>query len=468
MRGQEGEPIYIPSGRKIVETAHRYLAPGLEVIADPNFGTDTERAAAMQILLDFFRRERLASKFSANKRNGLIRGDWLWHLYADPERTEGSRISIFPLDPAVYFPEFLEGDVDQRIAAHLIEPVNVFENEARPVIPGETSTGKPGIRKLSYIKATGRPGPSQIHVVDAVFDSDAWGQPQSDMDEKLLFIIDEQDLPDEIDQIPVYHTLNTMESGSAWGSSEMRGVERLMSAINQAITDEELTLVLEGLGVYVSTAGAPVDEDGEEEPWTVAPARVLEIPRETDFKRVTGITTMAPFQDHLKYLHQQIDESTGNNDITQGRADVQVAESGIALALRMTPLLSRMDEKDLFVTDSLTNLFFDLRKWFSAFEGISMEAVRFLPRYREKLPVNKAQLFDEVVRMYTAAPVPLISGREARRILTRAGWTFAAEPQLEEEILTELEQAADLGGSRIEQELNAPEPEPEEEEGVEA
>ncbi len=121
-RGSDNSPIYVPAAKTIVETMHRHLAPGMVIIADPSFGSDQEKLLATQVITDLARRERLYSRFSANKRYGIIRGDWLWHLYADPLRPAGSRVSVFPLDPASYFPIYNEENLDEIIGAHIVEP----------------------------------------------------------------------------------------------------------------------------------------------------------------------------------------------------------------------------------------------------------------------------------------------------------------------------------------------------------
>jgi hypothetical protein len=410
MRGQDGEPIYVPSGRKIVEIAHRYVAPGFNVVADPLFGQEGEQIAAMQLFTDFFRREMLGSRFSAAKRDGLIEGDSLWHLYADPERSAGARLSLYPLDPGVYFPEYGDGNVDEVIAVHLVEPT-LYQS-------------KSVVRKLSYTKETGRGGPSPIIVSDVLCPTNEWGQPDTDMKETIITAnVPDFTLPSPIDSIPVYHIPNVFEPRVGWGSSEMRGIERLMAAINQGITDEELTLVMEGLGVYVTDAGSPVDAQGNVLPWNLGPARVVELPNGKTFTRVTGTSNVTPYQDHLKYLAGSMEDVTGHDP---SAIDVQVAESGIALAFRMAPLLARATEKDLVIDEKFKQILFDLRNWFAAYEGVNLDNIRWIPAYADKLPVNKKELFNEIIQMLGSSP-PLISLQEGRRQLERLGWAFTAD-----------------------------------------
>jgi len=437
MRGQEGQPLYIPSGRKIVDTVHRYMAPKMTVKTDPTFGTPAQQEEATLFFNDFAAREKFYSKFSSAKLYGIMRGDWLFHIMADPERVEGARVSIFAQHPGTYFPVFAEDDPTERIGVKLVEP-------------GLKPDGKPAVNVLEYTKLTGTGGPSPIEVSNIQYEVDGWGQPETDMGTKVVATIAPTfTLPPPIDAIPVYHLPNMYETDFTWGSSEMRGVELMMRGINQAITDEELALVLEGLGVYTTDAGAPIDEETEEElPWTVAPGRVIELPAGHTFNRVSGVSSVTPYMEHLNYLHTQLESTTGQNDITNGRAEVAVAESGIALALRMAPILSKMEEKELVVTDILNHLLFDIRRWFDAYEPLSFEEIRWVPQYGDKMPRNKQQEFNDVMAMYSSVP-PLISGAEARRMLTSLGFTFTEEGVLTGEIQRDLTTTADAEASRI-------------------
>ena len=427
LRGENNQPIYIPSGRKIVNTAHRYLAPGFNVTTDPNFGSPAEQADAQLWLTEFMRRERFLSKFSANKLEGLTKGDWLFHIFADEERAEGSRVSIFPLDPATYFPEYEGGDqVDSVIAVHLVQS---FQDG-----------NEPAVLKLKYTKVTETGGPSQIQVDQTVHPIDEWGQPQTDMALTTVRSLDSFVLPDVVDAIPVYHIPNTYDPSFGWGSSEMRGVEILMRAISQGATDEDLTLVLEGLGLYVTTAGAPINEDTDEVmPWNLGPARVVEIPDGKDFKRVNGAGSITPYQDHLSFLIGELEDATNTDAVSRGRVDVTVAESGIALALRLAPLFASMQEKERVITDVVTQMMYDLRKWFMGFEAPlgGLEEIRWVPTYGDRMPVNKKQVFDQVMTMITATPVPVISTAEGRRLLKNIGWEFSPDETLNNEILAE-------------------------------
>jgi len=442
-RGTDEMPIYIPTGMQVVETYHRYLAKGFEVIADPDHGSEAQRAESLQLFREFARRERFYGKFSSAKRFGIIRGDWLFHLYADPELPEGSRISIFPVDPASFFPIYNPENIDEIIGCHLIDFISDEDDEY--------------IRRVTYMKDSGRGGPSTIVASDQIFEIDEWGGPGVEQGNPVSpsgiehEAFTDRPLPEPIDALPVYHIQNFQEPGTPWGSSELRGMERLCAAINQSISDEELTLALEGLGVYATNAGSPVNENGEPVPWNLGPGRVVELPTEgtLDFKRVNGASSMKPFQDHLKYLHSQIDGAKGLSDIVKGTVEVQSAESGIALRLQMEPLLSRVGEGEQIVTDVTTNMLYDLRKWFVAYEGLGgLMEIQWLPRYGEKIPVNREQRFKEIMSMVENK---IIDPKTAREELVRLGYSFPED--IEDRVQKHQQREIDLIGSRIDAEL---------------
>ena len=451
MRGAEGEPIYIPSAKTIVETLHRYMANDFSVMADPMSGTPEQQQSAMVAMTDFVRRERFYSKFSSNKRFGIIRGDWLWHIFADESRPEGSRISIFALDPGAYFPITRDENVDEIIGAHIVEKVS-------------DDKGKEFIHRLTYRKATGTGGPSAIDVTDDIFEVDKWGGPGQD-EKAVRSVRPPFQLDAQIDSLPIYHIQNFREDGTPWGSSELRGFERLLSAINQSITDEDLTLVLEGLGVYATDSGHPVDEEsGEPLPWTIGPGKVVETADGKTFYRVNSSATVTPYQDHLTYLHDQLDLATGTPRTAQGRVDVSVAESGIALLLEMGPILSRASEKELIITDVMTNLLFDLRKWFGSYEPqlkINADSpIRWLPKYGDKLPLNQAKRFDQILQLAMSVP-PVVSGQWVRSELAKLGFQMPADDSIMmKQILDEMavigKAQADAAGLQLDSELSQP------------
>lgn len=426
-RGQEDKPIYIPSGRSIVEITHRYLANEMTVAPDPTFGTPNDQLLATQVWTDFARRERVYSKFNANKRHGIMRGDWIFTLYADPLRPEGSRISFFGVDPASCFPIYNPENIDEIIGWHIAE--QFVDND-----------GEVYIRRLTYRKTTGTGGPSPISVTDELYDIEDWGGPGMSQDSPKLIraLRPATVLPAPIDQLPLYLVPNFDTPGMIWGRSEMSGLERIMAALNQSISDEELALALGGLGVFWTDAGTPVDENGEETDWDLSPARMVELPDGKKLGRESGVE-VAPSQAHLKYLHGVIDEVMGHSSVAKGNIDVSSEVAGISLIIQLGPLLARVGEKEQTVTDVMTNLLYDLAKWWVAYEGTAfnslMEVTRWVPQYGPKVPFNTAQAITDLLSLTKEG---VISYRYMRSKLRTMGFDdLPDDAAMEAEILKE-------------------------------
>ncbi len=449
IRGDDDAPIYIPAAKVIVETLNRYMANNLNIIADPELGDDTQRANAMVLLNTLLRRERFASRFTSAKRFGIIRGDWLFHIYADANKPAGSRISIFPVDPASYFPIYNEENIDEIVGVHIAEQIT---------LPGDDKTY---ISRLTYRKTAEEGGPSPISVEEAIYEADDWGGPGMGDGTPKQVVRAPETLDPEITQIPIYHIQNFQRPGSLWGTSEISGYERILTGINQSISDEDLALALEALGVYVTDGGAPVDkESGEPVAWNIGPGRVIELADGKRFDRVSGISSVTPYQDHLKYLHQRLDLASGTPSIAQGRVDVGVAESGIALMLELAPILSRAEEKELVITDVLTNMLYDLKAWFRAYEQTDIGEAVWIPTYGDKIPVNRTKRFEELMTLFQSG---LVSASWTRSELGKIGFTFPDDATLLNAILEERQAVAqvemDLYGARADAELGA-EPNP--------
>jgi hypothetical protein len=450
-RGAEDKPIYVPAGRVIVETLHRYMANDLAIVADPLFGTPNDQLLATQVMTDFVRRERFYSKFNTNKRYGIMRGDWMFHIYADPLRQPGSKISIFALDPGSVFKITNPENVDEIVGYH------IAEQHLEP-------DGKAFIRRQTYRKTTGVGGPSPVVYTDELYEVDKWGGPGQEPDPNpIRAMAPPVSIPSPIDSLPIYHIPNFNEPNAVWGSSEMRGLERILAAINQSISDEELALALEGLGVYATDSGTPVDDNGEEVPWNLGPGRVVELPDGKRLERITGVSSVTPYQEHLSYLHRQLDETTAMAPVAKGNVDVQRAESGVALTLELAPLLARAVEKEQIVTDVVTNMLYDLAKWYVAYEGTAfnslMEVTRWIPTYGDKIPRNKAKEVEELLLIAAAKP-QVVSMSYVRNKLRTLGFDdMPDETTIAAEILAETQASAqittDAMGARVDSELTA-------------
>lgn len=454
-RGTEDKPIYVPSGRIIVETMHRYLAPKLgftTIMRDPLAESEDPNALLLgqQVLDSLFKRERFPARFNANKRYGLMRGDWAFHLYADPAREAGSRISVFAVDPASLFPIYEEANPDNVIGWHIAEEYT--END-----------GKVYIRRLTYRKVTGTAGPSAITSEMALFKVDDWGgpgMPQAPKPERVIAPL--QTLPSPIDHLPIYLIPNFEEPGTIWGSSEMRGVERLLSAINQSVSDEDLSLALDGLGVWVTDAGDPVDDEGNIVPWDLGPARVVQVPTGKNFDRKNGVSNVEPYQKHIGAMQDYVDQAMGQSSIAKGRVtDVNIAESGVALALELAPILARAEEKNLTVEAVLSNMFYDLVNWFLAYEDGALsplQNITWVPTFGDAMPRNRKQEIDELLKLASSSP-QLVPMSYVRNRLRQLGYEDMPEEDAlvqemadEQQLRISIQQ--DAFGARVDQQVN--------------
>ena len=408
LRGTNTLPIYVPSARTIVDTTHRFTGAGFGVVTfDRETGKPSEDSQAAQMALqDLFRRERFKSKNNANRRYGIMRGDAIWHVTADETKPLGSRITLTALDPGMYFPITDENDVEKIVGVHLVEYI-------------ETTDG-PRIRRLTYRKEPRSDGLNTITVEEGLFEVDKWGKP--DATAKLV-LRQPTPLPDDITSIPVYHVRNYEEPGNPFGSSELRGLERLMSAVNQTMSDEDLALALDGIGMYATDGSQPIDPVTRKPvPWLLGPGRVVH----TDgsfFNRVGGVSGLGDsYGAHYDRLWEALKQSSGTPDVAIGKVDVSVAESGIALALQLGPMLAKAGEKNTLLIDVMTQMMFDVTNmWMAAYEDTSFDNVGVDCVVGDAVPVDRKARFAELNDMLDRG---VIDTAYYRAECTKLGYVF--------------------------------------------
>lgn len=425
----EESPIYVPTSRIIIETVNRYVGKGMWFAPDPLTGSPASRTLAAQAFNDLFRRERFRTRYAANKRFGLIRGDWAWHILADPNKPEGSRLSVLPVDPASYFPVFESdrvdgGSPDKIVAVYLADRVLVGD--------------KYMVHRQRYEKALNPNGTVTIWSELAVFEETKWfvdGEKAEQVISPLTA------LPPDIQAIPVYHIPHQYEPGNPFGSSELRGLETVAAALNQAVTDEDLALALMGLGVYATDQpGSPVDPTtGQPREWFIYPGAVIE--NSKGLRKVEGVTSTTAYDSHIDRLFGFMKQTSGATDAAIGRVDVAVAESGVALALELAPMLAKAEEQDDVIADVHNQMLHDLRGWLKAYEGINIDDVVVLATFKDKLPTNR-KAEAELVALLTATTPPILSAQSAREYLAKKGMAEMFAPDEDSRVLTEQKAAA--------------------------
>lgn len=416
MRGANDDPIYVPAPKKIVEACNRFLAVGMDYLIDPTMGNPGDRAAVDMMMRGLFVREMFYAKFNSQKRFGLVRGDAVWHIVADPTKPAGKRISMYEVDPGSYFPIYDPDNPDKITGVHLVDQ-HIDETTKATVV----------IRRQTYRKdpATGGITSELAYYESGKWDDRTWGGNELPQLKLVRQITPVTPLPPSITAIPVYHIKNTRQPADPFGSSEFRGIERLATAVNQAITDEELSLAMQGLGLYATTAGPPRDDDGNELDWQLGPGQVVEIGPDDNFTRVSGVSTIQPYQDHVAYLEKSMYQASGIGDIAQGIVDVGVAQSGIALRLQLQPLLSSNAEKEAEMLGVYDHMFYDLvHGWFPAYEALATEGVTVGSVVADPLPVDRATKINEIIQLVTAQLIP---AEFARLELVKLGYNIPAD-----------------------------------------
>lgn len=443
-------PVYIPNPRTVVDTTSHYYLKGLSVA--PKGGEDSGELG--KVLADFLKREMFYSRFHAAKHTGVTRGDYAFHLTADPTKPAGRRLSLTPLHPSKVIIDTDPDDVTRVCRVHLVELVPHPDVE-------KAQGGEKAVKELLYWYNSesgdqpdasaaldevargheGDGGARKVMRVERLWSTDKrwWMEEEREL---LGTLLPAEALPDPIDTIPVYWFGNLKWDEKPYGYSELRGFERVSQSISQVTTDQGTALSLEGLGVYATDGGKPVSDDGKDAGWEIYPGFVAEVPGGAYFRRVEGVGSVKPNMDHINYLESKIREAGGLSDVALGRVDVQTAQSGIALAIKFMPTLAKIDERDKAGVDRLTQLFYDWKNWWAAYEGKTFtEEIQVL--IGDKLPTDRTGRINELNNMLDRG---VISKKYYRDEMQKLGYDFPAdiEDQIDSEKEKEAEQKAAL------------------------
>ncbi len=438
-------PVYIPNARTVVDTTAHYYLKGLAVsVKEPE--TYTKTAAA---LAEFLRREMFYSTFHAAKHRGVARGDYALHLTGDPDKLDGKRLSVNPVHPSKVILDRDPDNKDRVVRVHLVE---------RIPHPDKGKPGEHAIKELCYWYDEGSnddtpyedqvaretPADRTEGVRTVMREERLWStdKPWWNEEERELIAVtlEEEALPSPIDTIPVYWFPNLGWDEGPYGYSELRGFERQFQSIDQVTTDQGTSLSLEGLGVYATDGGKPVDQNGQEVEWEVGPGKVMEVGTGAYFRRVEGVGSVKPNIDHIDYLESKIREAGGLSDVALGRVDVQTASSGIALAIKFMPTLAKLDERDKVGIDRLTQFFYDWQKWYKAYENAQLDG-EVEVTIGDKLPTDRTGRINELNNMLDRGVIPK---KYYRAEMQKLGYEFPddIEQQIDEEDQKAAEKAA--------------------------
>ena len=429
--------IYIPSAKKMVEAMNRFLAKDYSYVVSPTVGEESVQNELILRLGNFAKREKLGSKFSNQKRFGLIRGDACWLVTADETKPQYSRVSLHELNPGNYFPITDPGDKNRILGCHIVEIVrDVREKDDRTKTVAKRQTYlKAGV---SFNQTNGQYEMAEGSTETGVFyETTHWeigkwddrNMKKDDLKQVKPYPADTAmtKLNDLITSLPVYHWKNgTLDTD--WGLSEVAGIETLIAGVNQSATDEDLTLVLQGLGVYATDSKPPQDASGNTVPWTLGPGIVVETAQGTNFNRVSGVSSVAPFIEHMNMLKEGMQEGNGIPDIAAGKVDVAVAESGVSLALQLAPILASAREKEQEILAVMDHLLYDLvTMWFPAYEQSSFPETSVSSSVGDAMPVNREARIQEIMLLFTSG---LVTIAMAQAELTKFGYNFQAGDDL--------------------------------------
>lgn len=422
LRVLDGEaPVYIPNARTVVDTTSHYLLKGLALTCE---NKETQSA-----LDDFVKREVFYSRFQSAKVSGVTRGDFVFHMTADPRKAEGTRISLTAVDPGNVFPIWDLDEPDRMVGCHIATPYFLPKDED----PDQ----KLRIRRLTYRLVEQGVDRRRVSREEAIFELDgAWSfTGNQNKLKKVREVLPLALLDDRIQHIPIYWFKNRDWQGEPYGSSELRGIERLLEIISQSATDVSASLALEGLGVYATDGGRPVDDAGTETEWQVSPGKVMEVPQGSYFRRVEGVGSITPAVDQITYLENRINTALGLSDVALGKIDAQVAQSGIALAIKFLPTLAKVETRDQAGIDVLTQMFFNWKTWYEIFEHKTLEG-DIVPTIGDKLPMDRTARVNELNNMIDRK---IITRQYYRDEMESLGYKFPED--IEKDLAKEAENA---------------------------
>ena len=459
LRGNDEEesqrPIYVPNGEKIVEAKIRFLGQGLE------FKYSKTDAGYDEKLQSFLDRENWDQKFANLKRWNEIRGDHILLVVGDEEDDEGAKLSIVEIDPSSYFPYESEKNPGTILGVYIVDEY--------PKPNGEKGEVCHRVQKWmhEYEQETEKIiKDSPISYSETLYETGAWDdRPQSSLKaddiKQLQVLTAEEDLPTQITTLPTYHFRGHPLPNSLFGRSGLGGLETLIGSVNQTMTDEELIMVFGGLGFYWTNSGPPRDAAGNPQPWTISPLAMVEVDNEKSIGRANGVASLEPSQTHMTRAEDEMQQTKGVPDIAVGVVDAAVAESGIALELKLGAILGSAQEQELELKSVLKQFFYNLAtQWFPAYEGVGIEkeSLKVEVTFKDPKPVNQEKRFNQLMMLWDAG---LISAKLITEELSKLLGIDMSEADFKkaQEDKKSMAIAADPFGQQMADEQNAPDDE---------
>lgn len=408
LRGEDDDSveIYVPSLKKYVEAINRFLAVNFQYYIDPDgSGNADEQANVDNALATLFKNEKVLAKFNKMKRYMLMKGDACFHVVGLPWERPGKRVKIYELKPEHYFP--IEDPVTGHVmGAHIVDIIGNPRNTPST----QRYTGDFLVRRQTYRRMVNEDTNLPTGAITSelsLWEIGRWDDrlpiPLRTQSLSLVDMIQEEhELPKEITQIPVFHWAHNSPPNSTFGMSVAAGIESILSAINQAMSDEDLTLITQGLGVYWTDASPPVDEFGNETEWEIGPGAVVRVGAGGNFNRVSGVSSVSPYLDHVKQLDEFAQQGLGVPDIAIGMVDVQTAESGIALQLKFGPMLAANAETELTMVDTTDDFLSSLVNGFiPAYEKVPNNGqIEATTQFDDAMPKNQDQELTNILSIW--------------------------------------------------------------------
>lgn len=425
------QPIYSPNARIVVDTISHFLLKGLCIgVEDPE-----KNVKESDDLQAFLKREMFYPRFHTAKHSGCFRGDFCLHMTADPSKPAGKRISLTSVHPGKVVRKFDDDDGEHVTEAWICEPYTDPDNEDQDLVrrlhywyvedDTDTSSDDPDSMPSDL------PSPEEADITRANAIRYVWseeaiyknnGQLWTDEAEVYGVINEAAALPEQINHIPLFWFKNIPTDGQPFGSSDIRGLERIIRGVSQQVTDLNVAMALDGLGQYVTDAPPPAQANGVEGTWTIEPGQVQQVPNGNFFKRVEGVGSVQPMLDTVAYSETKIKQAAGISAAALGDVPPATANNPMALAINFLPTLAKIQERDLFGIARLQHVFWQWTQFREAYEDEEWPAgVEISVEIGEKMPQDRTARVNELNNMLDR---DVISRAYYREEMTKLGYEF--------------------------------------------